>query len=331
MKGKVCYRLVLLTLILAAAPVGVRAERKAPAAQDPQAQSREVTVGIYVNQINEISLKDNYLVVDFYVWFRWRGDDLKPYDTYAVVDGRTESKGEVVAKKLPDGQNYAYLRTTVRLTKYWIIKKFPLDDHTVDITIEEEEQEGNLIRYVADVENSGTSPRVQMPGWHLGQISVTAGQGVYRSNFGDLSLPKGNETKYGNITLRLDFQRGGWAYFAKIFIAVWIAAGISFLCFFIKPQNVDPRFGLSVGSLFAAVASEYIVVNSLPDTNAITLADWIHILSFAAIFTVVAQSVISLWAAENQREALSIKLDRSFRTILPAVYVVLNVLLIWFR
>jgi hypothetical protein len=69
----------------------------------------------------------------------------------------------------------------------------------------------------------------------------------------------------------------------------------------------------------------------MPETNVITLADWIHIVSFAAIFTVIAQSTVSLWAAETKREGLSRRLDRVFCAAVPAAYLAANVLLVALR
>ena len=40
----------------------------------------------------EFSVKDASWTVDFYVWFRWRGDDVQPGDEFQVVDGSIESK-----------------------------------------------------------------------------------------------------------------------------------------------------------------------------------------------------------------------------------------------
>src|SRR5262245_51740493 len=43
-----------------------------------------VYVGFYVERIPELSIKDATWTVVFDVWFRWRGDDLKPADGFVV-------------------------------------------------------------------------------------------------------------------------------------------------------------------------------------------------------------------------------------------------------
>lgn len=52
----------------------------------------KVVVGVYVNQIYAVSLKDNHFSADFYVWFRYEDDALKPLETMEVVGGKIDSK-----------------------------------------------------------------------------------------------------------------------------------------------------------------------------------------------------------------------------------------------
>ncbi|MBI3181915.1 MAG: hypothetical protein HYZ28_07200 [Myxococcales bacterium] len=301
-------------------------------AQEPaQHQPSEVTVGIYVNQIHEVSLRENYFTADLYLWFRWKDDALKPHETFALQNGRVESQIGPVTKKLPDGSNYAYVRLVAKVTKFWDITEYPLDDHRLPIAIEEDQSEDHLIRYVADTVNSGSHPTISVPGWNMVKNDTESGVGVYRSNFGDISLPTGNESSYTRLTTTLHLSRQGTLYFMKLFFGLWVSAAIAFLAFFIKPSDVDPRFGLGVGAIFAAIASEYIVTSSLPDTNIITLADKLHIVAFAFIFASIGQSTWSLYLFENEQETRSKWHDRLSRLVFPLTYVVANALVIALR
>ncbi len=308
--------------------------RTAPTTGASPAAPREVWVGVYINQIYEISLKDNAFVVSFYLWFRWKGipwEDGKPFEpdkTFGIVEGRIESNEEVARKDLPDGFQYSCRKVTARITKFWDVSDYPIDGHTLNIIVEEEDKENHLVRYLADSENSSVSPDIRMPGWRLTKLGSHGGVGGYATNFGDTSLSAGKESRYDRFVYSMQFQRTGLGYFFKTFFGVWIAAFIAFLCFFIKPTDVDPRFGLPVGALFAAIASEYIVASALPDTNLITLADKIHIVGFAAIFVVILQSTVSLWMAESERVEGARKLDRVFRFLLPLLYAAVNAALV---
>ena len=77
-----------------------------------------ITVGAYVNQIYGISLKENKLTVDFYLWFRYRSKDVHPLDSFEIMNGRIESK-TVVEKKFINGVRYEACRIIATLNKFW--------------------------------------------------------------------------------------------------------------------------------------------------------------------------------------------------------------------
>lgn len=286
-----------------------------------------VTAGVYINQIHELNLKENFYVVDAYVWFRWKGD-AKPNESFSIVNGRVESKVEVAIKKLPDGVTYACYLVVAKITKYWDVRQFPLDHHTLTFTLEEDKEDVHVIRFEADASNSGLGPNVHMPGYVVVHQGTKVGVGAYHSNFGDITLPQNNASEYARITASIGLAREGSTYFAKLFFALWVAAAIAFLSFFIKPTNVDPRFGLGVGAIFAAIASEYTVTSGLPEIGAATLADRIHVVAYAAIFITLAQSTVSLWLFEHGREEASRRSDRRFSVGLPLLYVIANTVVI---
>jgi len=311
----------------AATPVRGKKDTK-----QPTAATQDVWVGAYLMRIHQINIRENYLTADFYIWFRWKADQLKPYKTFSLVDARQETRAEPVVENLPDGSHYAYIRVVAQLTKFWDLRRYPLDSHDVDLNIEEEESEDHLVRYLADEVNSGADPNlISMPGWKLLQTSALTGAGVYRSNFGDSSIPTGQETRYSRFTLRTRFARRGSLVFMKLLFGVWTGAGISFVAFFISPHRIDPRFGVGVGAIFAAIASEYIITQSLPDTNVVTLADKLHVLAFAFIFLAIVESTCSLSFFEKGQERRSARLDRTARWVFPGLFVVFNALIVWLR
>jgi hypothetical protein len=117
----------------------------------------------------------------------------------------------------------------------------------------------------------------------------------------------------------------------KLFFGLFIAVMIAFLVFFIKPTDVDPRFGLGVGAIFAAVASEYIITGALPDTGVISLADKLHIIAFAFIFFSLVQSTWSLRIFQSDQEERSKNADKlAFKVFTPA-YLVISALAVMLR
>src|SRR5208282_6486816 len=87
-----CRAVSLFLAIFAIAVLGRGAtggEPKAePKTEREESQPEDVFVGVYVNQIYDLSVKENRFVADFWIWFRWKDDRLRPLETFKVVGSR---------------------------------------------------------------------------------------------------------------------------------------------------------------------------------------------------------------------------------------------------
>jgi hypothetical protein len=62
-------------------------------------------------------------------------------------------------------------------------------------------------------------------------------------------------------------RRDAGGLFWKMFTGMYIAFLIAYVCFYIHPDGIDSRFGLSVGSLFAVIGNKYIIDSSFARIN----------------------------------------------------------------
>ena len=219
-----------------------------------------------MNEIEGLSLKENQFVADFYIWFRWHGDGFTPIETFEITNGRIDSKTEPYVGKRGN-YNYAYQHIQATITQFWDVTRFPIDRHTLAIAIEDRDK-----REV----RSSTSPTRRTPGsirrygFRVAQLVSNRAEvisQVYRSNFGDLDLPRNNESVYSRFLFSIPIARNGWGYFVKLLFGMFVATAIAFTAFLIEPSHFDLRFGLGVGAIFAAVASQYVVSSSLPPSQ----------------------------------------------------------------
>jgi hypothetical protein len=101
---------------------------------------------------------------------------------------------------------------------------------------------------------------------------LMTGTKIYETGFGDESLEK-PRTEYSNFRVRLVIRRDAAGLFWKMFTGMYIAFLIAYVCFYIHPDGIDSRFGLSVGSLFAVIGNKYIIDSALPESTSFTLVD----------------------------------------------------------
>jgi hypothetical protein len=297
-------------------------ESKAPEAAAEKEPIR-VEVGTYVNQILALDLKGNQFTADVYVWFRWKGD-AKVFDTFDLANGRITSRTGIVKKDLDGGVHYASARILATITKFWDLRRYPLDDHQLTIEIEDNENEDNLLVYVPDKTNSSASPTIEVPGWRVAGTSVSVTSHKYATNYGDTSVPTGNASSYSRFVSAVDIKRPGHVgRFFKVFFTLFIATIISWLAFWVKPKETGPRISLCVGSVFAAAAATFAINNMLPDTNSTTMSDRLIVVSLSCIFIATLQTIVAINLGYAGKEIFQRQFDKVCSWLFPLLYIVL--------
>lgn len=287
-----------------------------------------VYVGTYIDRIQALSIRESSWDVDFYIWFRWKGEkSLNPASTFKVIDGRVDDK-ELEKEYDADGMHYQKVRVNAHITKFFDTQRFPLEDHMLNIFIEDGSHDGRELRYVVDEGASGISSRVKIPGYVITGRGEVSKPHTYRSNHGDPSLSKDSRATFSQYAVGISINRPGYGFYIKIFIALFAAIAIASIVFFIKPTDVDPRFGLAAGAFFGAVANIYLANTFLPDSGVFGLVDVVNAVGLITIFVIVAESALSLYIYSRlEDEALSRALDLcSVMTVVP-LYIVSNVLI----
>lgn len=281
--------------------------------------------GIYIVSLSDADLRSGTCVADFWVWFRWRDPDYNPLESLEVIDGVIDEKSGEVQKTLKDGQQYACQRIRATIRQKWDVYRFPLDTQRIVILLEDAEVESDRVAFIPDESGSRVSPSVSVPGWNIGRFTIGTRAQVYDTNYGDTDLPDDASSEYSRIVVTLDLQRPGMGLFFKLFSGLFVAVGIALVSIAIRPTDLDPRFGLPVGAMFASIASQYVIASVLPDSADFTLADQLHVLAVIVIFLTLLESVVSLFLTYADRQPLARRMDAA--TIL--IFTVSTVLIVF--
>ncbi len=279
-----------------------------------------VTVGSYIQNITEINFRTNKVTVDFYIWFRWKGDDLAPHESFELVNGEVAESNVQDVRKIGD-VNYAYARVRAALSVPWDMDSFSLDRQVIPIMIEDRDADNTEMIYVVDKENVAVRKTIWLPGYKLGDQAGVIATYTYDTNFGDPNLAPGTETTYSRYLHYVQIYRPDAAYFFKLFATMFLSTLVVAVAFALGPDNIDGRLGLGVGALFAVVATNYVISSQLPDTDTITLADKVNFLSMSVILLSLILAVAS-WRlhVREVRPQLVALLDRVGLIVLPAFY-----------
>jgi hypothetical protein len=287
------------------------------------AEPAKVIVGSYVNKVQDLSFRDNRYTADFYIWFRWKAEGAlvgyKPLESFEIINGRIDNKTSVVEKKIGD-MNYASARITATMAETWDLEDFPFDWHRTEVRIEDSAYTLQDLLFVADTNNSRLGDEIDISGWTVSNFAAEVTRKTYPTNYGDISQAKDAASEYSRFVLAWDVDRTGWGTAVKLLSTVILATAVAFVSFMVKPSDLDARFGMGVGSLFAVAASAFIVSASVPDSAALTVADRLHMVALGAIFLTLLQSAFCLRLEVSGREDRAFKIDRWCLIGLPLVF-----------
>jgi len=279
-------------------------------------------IGVYLFSLYDLDFPGNKLNIDFYVWFNYFNDSLNLSESYEVVNSIEFAKvGDSYEKH--DTLVYRTFRCNSKLKKEWDITDFPFDKQVIEIYIEDIDNDKSRLVLVPDTVGSKIDESVRLEGWKIKDFGVKVADHTYKTNYGDPAIPIGEYSTYSRVVVYFTLEREGRGLFFKLFIGLFISVLISLLTFFVNPLDLDPRFGLSVGAIFAAIASQYVISSTLPQNQRLTLVDILHDISFIFIFFCILISAISLRYMKTNRAELSRKLDNIGFVVLILIYVTL--------
>ena len=287
------------------------------------AEPAQVVVGSYVNRVQDLSFRENRYTLDFYVWFRWKAEgalaEYKPLDSFEIMNGRVDNKSSVVEKKIGD-LSYASARITATLSENWELANFPFDWHRPQVRIEDSVYTTQDLVFVPDKVNSRLGDEIEIAGWAASSFDADVRPMPYRTNYGDTSLPTNAKSEYSRFLISWNLDRVGWGAAIKLLSTVILATGVAFVSFMVKPSDLDARFGMGVGALFAVAASAFIVSASVPDSASLTVADKLHMVALGFIFFTLLLSAFCLRLEVSGREELAFRIDHWALAILPLLF-----------
>lgn len=302
-----------------ASPVSVELEpaRSRPAGE--LASPRPVYVGMYVFHVPELDLSTNSYLVDFYLWFRWQGDDIDPSSTFEfmnLVGGwdlmkitvYTDEAGEPAIEDLGDGWRYQVFHYQGRFGHPFDIRAYPFDSQALEILIEDTDLVVEDMTYVVDEGTRTLHPGLVIPGWDIEGVEAEVVEQDYPTTFGDPRRTVGVD-RYSRFRYALRVSRPVLGYAATTLLPIAIVMLITMVMFLIESKYFEGRMGLGITSLISAVALQLTAAGDLPANGYLVLLDHVYNLSYGVIFLSLAESVISVRVYDRGETERARRLD----------------------
>ncbi|MBI3230433.1 MAG: hypothetical protein HYZ45_09720 [Burkholderiales bacterium] len=286
-----------------------------------------VTVGVYIDGIDNFSIRDSFWTTTFFIWFRWQGAaNLDPGKTFQLVDAKIEKK-ELLDSYSENGVNYQRFRVQAKVTKFFNTTRVPLDDHMLNLQVEDGARDASQLRYIADDE-SNISSRVRVPGYSMTGFTKVIKNHTYKTAYGDPRVTKGKHATFTDLNIGISVKRNSMGVYFKSFIGLFAGMLLTFTSFLIRASEGGPRVSMPVGSYFGAVANSYLVSSMLPSSGQFGLVEYVSFLGLFTIFTCLLAAVVSMfiWHVVGDKE-LSRAFDKATLTVIGLGYLAINIIL----
>lgn len=290
-----------------------------------QAKSRPdtVRVGAFIISIHDIDFHDLQYTVRMWLWFNY---DNPKFDFSKQIDIPNAKDIEISSVSIDtvNGRYWAQMRVKCTMKENWKVKDFPFDEQHLKIIIEDEEQGIDNVVFVADTANSRFDNVEVLEGWNVDAFKVATGKSTYKTSFGN-PVPGHHVQTFSMFTIEMDIEREATGLFLKVFVGMYFAFLIALVSFLSDTNELEPRFGLPVGGLFAAVGNKYIIDSLLPQSSQFSLVDILHSLTFLGIFGILTVSAIALKLHNNDQVVKAHRVNKVGAVIIIVGYVAANV------
>lgn len=221
-------------------------------------------------------------------------------------------------------EEYILMKLDCVMKDSWKINNFPFDRQKLRLSIENSQFDSKSLVFTADTLGKHFDPRFTLNGWKIDSFNISTSIKAYETAFGDESLDKPH-TEYSTYKVKIGLKREAMGLFWKMFLGMYVAFLIAYVCFYIHADGIDSRFGLSVGALFAVIGNKYIIDSSLPESISFTLVDTLHGITLLFILLVISATALSLKMVKKNKINQAHKFDIITAQVLLIIYLALNI------
>jgi hypothetical protein len=283
--------------------------------------------GVYITSIHDINFKDKEYNVSLWLWLKYKNKKFDFLHNLEIPQAKTFTTSYSTVDS-SDNRIYILMKLQCVMKDSWAIDNFPFDRQKLRFSIENSQFDTESLVFAADTLGKHFDPRFTHRGWRIDSLDISTGIKIYETGFGDESLKKPH-TEYSNFKVKLQIDRDAMGLFWKMFLGMYVAFLIAYMCFYIHTDSIDSRFGLSVGALFAVIGNKYIIDSSLPESTTFTLVDTLHGITLLFILTVIICTSYSLKLVKQEKIDKAKRFDLICAQILLVVYLSLNAYFIY--
>jgi len=289
----------------------------------------EIRVGVYLIDIPKIDDADQSYVADVFLRYEWEdprlangrdmpctlpAEDIWNPGVMAVNQRSVQRQMNEVVEVQPDGRVRYVQRLYGTYSLPLDLRRFPFDNQNLPVTLVARYLPEDL-KLVVDEQLFGVAEHLSNPNWLIGGPEATSGE--YKV------LPG---RSIAQLEILFPAERRSGYYVWKLVVPMSFVVFMSWAAFWLSPQNIAPRTGLSATSMLTLIAFRLALGSSLPPIPYLTEFDLFTVGATVLVFAALAQAVATTALWERERQALAQRVHYVSRVLFPILFAALLVL-----
>jgi hypothetical protein len=271
-----------------------------------------VTLGIYLFDIDHIDDASQQFSVDMFAAISWHDPRLALPENERAGQTRTVPVDQIwiprgliandrgLTNQLPraadiDDLGNVLLRQRLigKLAVAMQLRDFPFDTQRLPITVLSYQYSPDEVRFSVNTDVVGDAESFTAAGWRLR---------IIEPEYGEFTIPAIGVVR-PKLTYLIEAERDSLYYMMTMFLPMTLIVLMSWSVFWLQPDIVPARIGLSTASIFSLLALGFSIRLSLPAVSYMTRADAFVIGCTLLVFVALGTAVVgSRWANSDRME-----------------------------
>jgi Neurotransmitter-gated ion-channel ligand binding domain len=298
----------------------------------------QVSVGIWIVDINNIDSAQQNFTADIAVVLRWKdarlahtGTGVVHYALDQIWTPRVSIANETssVVRKLPESAEVEPNGTVLYRQRYvgpftqpLRLESFPFDRQDFHIHFVAIRYRPDEVAFLPD-ENwirdglqkaAGISRPITLPDWTVEKWD--AKPSVY-------ALTPG--LQYSGYVFEFTASRNVLHYILKVILPLVLIVMMSWSVFWTEPTNSNTQFSIAVTSMLTLIAYRFAVDAQLPRLPYMTRLDVFFLVSTLLVFLSLIEVLVTTILDNNDQVARAKKLDRYCRVMVPLIFIIASI------
>jgi ABC-type branched-subunit amino acid transport system substrate-binding protein len=295
-------------------------------------QYRVVYVGVGVNGVSEINAQNQTFDADFFLWFRYQGDQDAEDVFFINAEEPDAPLPEPIDRSEIDDEHFAMYRIDSTFSQPLDFRLYPWDKHILTIGLQNVSLSEDDVVYVPDQSNlrqsqaerlsSGvdvTRPFNQVPSWIATRVFFTQDTATTRGTVPDPRSGAPELRSASTYNVQMAFQRDVRSFLIKNLLPLALLALVTYISLFFSPESAGTRIGFSITSILTTSVLLQSISSNLPEVGYTVAIEWgFYIYIGLSALLVLVNITIDRWYKARRFAAVA-QLDRIARIAYPLV------------